>query len=325
MAKAKETPSAVVSAPTSDVSPVESEGGTDDTSEGGSLTDVTAVKAVKAEKTTKTSDSDESDPFDFSKLDEDGIPTIDDGPVDASGIIDDGVEEPEETPVSAKTEEHVEDATQKKPPAKKVPEPTTPVAPVGEPLVNALELIKTHRDVLVKELSGKQFKLSGEMQEKLADSPEEAVPELLSGLYLDVMQGVIGFITQQIPMIVRSQMASRESETKYTGDFYKAYPALKDDSLTPTVIQYAQALRGIHPKMQDTEFIKLLGDTVSVALGSNGVAKQPLKKSVSSKTQGIKKIASFTPAKGAGTGSPDAVSGNPWENIGSLLQQDFDN
>lgn len=176
-----------------------------------------------------------------------------------------------EKPAEAeKSSEEPKPETQQPPEAEKPEEAAKPeVAPQQPDLAAIHEQFENWRGESEKLLSEQHYNFSEEQVEELRndDVPESlinAIPGMMSRVYLDSVTMAMGQIVQNLPHLISMVTEQQAAQSQGEAAFFEQWPQLKEH--TDTVRAIGAAYRQANPKASPEDFIKQVGASAMVSL-----------------------------------------------------------
>ena len=154
-------------------------------------------------------------------------------------------------------------------------------------------------------------------EDQVPDSLVQAIPRMMSRVYLDAVTAAMGQITTHLPQLIamvneRSAQVEREE-----GVFFEEWPQLVEHR--DTVLRMGVAYRQANPQVTAEMFIKEVGASAMVALQ---IPIEAVGDGTPAKPNGDKKPKPFTPAtKGAATSGPPPKEG-AFETLSREFEED---
>lgn len=140
-----------------------------------------------------------------------------------------------------------------------------------------------------------QFSVSDELAQQFDENPQEALPRLAASVCVTAMERSLLAMTQSLPSMVNSVIASNRVAEEGEKSFFEAWPQLNMETDGDVIRSIGQAYRQHSPNASAEEFINIVGASAMVALKrSPGEAASP-----TAPTPPAPKP--FTPAGGGGT------------------------
>jgi len=199
------------------------------------------------------------------------------------------------------------------------PEPkTAPGATPPSELDAFLSDITQNEAAFVQHLAEKDFKLSPEMVQALADGQGETmIPRIVAGGALWAVKSMTNIFKQTIPKIIEAEVSRITQEQTLRKDaedrFFSKWPQLSRDKHFPDIQQISHALRAANPNITFDDLVSLTGAAV---MAKHGIVAQSGNPQAPKPNGGN----AFVPAAGARVVSQVPVDQNPFAG----MSQDYD-
>lgn len=192
----------------------------------------------------------------------------------------------------------------------------TPEQPAGDLIAQVRSRLDENRETFAKALAEQVYPLSEEDCNNLLVEPQKVLPQLAAKVHLEVVQNVLGTLSQVLPGVVFGVQAAQRQQTELEDRFFQAWPTLDRAADYTEVMNLARVFRQQFPAASAEEMIKQVGAMAVVKLGKlpAAAAQAPAQQATPAAAQ------AYRPA----VGTPSAVqpaqrSDNPWEGISELL------
>lgn len=136
---------------------------------------------------------------------------------------------------------------------------------VTTPEKDLMALLNERRDETIDVLAKNHYNLSDEQFREVDENPREALPKLMSSVYLDAVQGAASTILGQLPQIMQAVNIRQAAEAKAETTFYEMFPALNDEKYKEHIAKVTNMHRQLNPKATVDEMIRDVGVQASVA------------------------------------------------------------
>lgn len=191
----------------------------------------------------------------------------------------------------------------------------TPEQPAGDLIAQVRSRLDENRETFAKALAEQVYPLSEEDCNNLLVEPQKVLPQLAAKVHLEVVQNVLGTLSQVLPGVVFGVQAAQRQQTELEDRFFQAWPTLDRAADYTEVMNLARVFRQQFPAASAEEMIQQVGAMAVVKLG-----KLPAAQAAQAPAAATPAAQAYRPA----VGTPSAVqpaqrSDNPWEGISELL------
>ncbi len=259
-----------------------------------------------------------------------GFLTESEGELDAD-LPEEPVSEPEPTPVAEPTPEEPEPPVgEPVPPVEAEPpaaaEPVQPpVAPVVEPPAPAAPTPQLSQDQLAgyyqqwrgeaeELLATQHYALNEQAAEDLNDNAGEAIPRLMSKVYMDAVTASIGHVMSVLPQAVETALQVRDLTRTNEDAFYGAWPQLDKGQHHDAIVRLGMAYRQVDPNASLETFINNVGAQAIIAL------KIPMEAAPVEPV--IAPVAPFQPAAASPPVATSAQKENPFSALSREMEEE---
>ena len=158
------------------------------------------------------------------------------------------------------------------------PAPSVPAAPetptetpgsVEAPPVAAPTETQVSREQLRSQYGAQlaqQYALGEDDARALLVEPEQILPKLAAQVHLNVLDSVLGAVMSQIPQIITSVQAQGQASAEAEGEFFGAWPQLKDAKYKQAVYTAVATYRALNPQATRTEVVRGAGINAMISL-----------------------------------------------------------
>ena len=142
--------------------------------------------------------------------------------------------------------------------------------PATEPELSQEEIQQRYqawREQVLDRVAQEQYQLTEEEIEAISTQPEEAIPRLLSRVYLDAVQGAMQAIMMQMPQLVQNTLQQKTQAEQAEEQFFSKWGKLRDEKYYDDIRRVAQAYRATDPNLPTERLMDLVGVQVSLLHG----------------------------------------------------------
>lgn len=189
---------------------------------------------------------------------------------------------------------------------------TTEVEAQPPSLDSVLKSFETRGPEIAQALAS-EFTIDPALAQELEENYAQAVPKLLSTVFVKAVQTSLSYMQQFVPQIVQQNQMQQAAYAAAEQKFFKQFPELNVSSHGNAIRMYAKAFASQNPGLTQDDLFSLVGNAVRTKFGLVG---QPAPAQPQAQRQ-----SAFVPAVGGGapalTPAPDSM---PFWGLG----QDFD-
>lgn len=137
----------------------------------------------------------------------------------------------------------------------------------ADPLTSFVQKLDANEDAVVQALTQQRYALDSATVEEIQTNPEVAIPKLMARTHVNVIKATIGFMAQQLPVLIDGLLTARNTHTQLEDKFYATWPQIDRTKHAAQVAQFSQMFRMMNPKASTEDAIKAIGAQIVVALG----------------------------------------------------------
>lgn len=196
------------------------------------------------------------------------------------------------------------------------PPPLSPSDPVG--IANAIE---ANRDVVMAHLAQTKFALSEEDVKELETDVVQAVPKIMSRVFIEAQMSMQKFLAQALPGMMKQYGTVTKANDEAEQAFFNTHKELdiKNAQHRATAVRIASIYRQSNPTIPLEQLISEVGPMVKMALQINGTTPPAAASAVPGQPKGG---TPFRPAvNGGGGSSPAPAEENPWAGLGQTFDE----
>lgn len=122
------------------------------------------------------------------------------------------------------------------------------------------------RDIYTQALA-QHYSMSEDEAAEVLTSPEKVLPQLAAKVHLEVVQAVLGTLSQALPGVVMGVQSAQQQHSELIGKFFEAWPTLDRSADVGTVTELARVYRAQNPGASFDDMVKNVGAMAVVKLG----------------------------------------------------------